>query len=212
MKKNIDKISTKKIVVTLLLIMTSIVSGCAGMSPKAQIKLSLQEIEWSAASAEFNQQAQASLTQWVNALPKRDVRLKLDASAHYYSQLKAHLIKQGFSLNQLETFSEDISLPTKNIFIAGIVIQRSIPNCPSWVVPNMADSNVSQTSNFGCASQRNLAIMVADPSDLLRGKKLSPANSEHTTNALNRYYRRNIEQSEPETPAEPLTSPVITAQ
>lgn len=212
MKKNIDKISTKKIVVTLLLIMTSIVSGCAGMSPKAQIKLSLQEIEWSAASAEFNQQAQASLTQWVNALPKRDVRLKLDASAHYYSQLKAHLIKQGFSLNQLETFSEDISLPTKNIFIAGIVIQRSITNCPSWGVPNMADSNVSQSSNFGCASQRNLAIMVADPSDLLRGKKLSPANSEHTTNALSRYYRRNIEQSEPETPAEPLTSPVITAQ
>lgn len=212
MKKIIDRISTKQIVVTLLLIITSIVSGCAGMSPKAQIKLSLKEIEWTAASAEFNQQAQASLTQWINALPQRDVRLKLDSSAHYYSQLKAHLIKQGFSLNQLETFSEDISLPTKNIFIAGIVIQRSIPKCPSWRVPNMGDSNVSQSSNFGCASQRNLAIMVADPNDLVRGKKLSPASAEHTSNALDRYYRRTVEQATPEAPAEPLTAPVITVQ
>ncbi|MGR6872233.1 CpaD family pilus assembly lipoprotein [Pseudomonas sp. HK3] len=212
MKKYTYKTLTKKWAVPLILILLSILTGCAGMSPKAQIKLSIKQVEWTTDSTAFNEQAQNSLTQWINSLPIADVRLKLDSSTHYYSQLRAYLIKQGFTSEQLETFSEEISLPTNNIFIAGIVIKRSIPNCPSWVVPNMADSNVSQSSNFGCASQRNLAIMVADPSDLIRGKKLSPASAEYTTNALNRYYRRNVEQPEPETPAGPLTSPVITAQ
>jgi pilus biogenesis lipoprotein CpaD len=76
----------------------------------------------------------------------------------------------------------------------------------------MADSKVSQSSNFGCASERNLAIMIADPSDLIRGKKLNPASAEHSLNALDRYYLRDTDQIEAEEPAEPLVPPVITAQ
>lgn len=186
--------------------------GCAGMAPKAQIKVSLQEIEWRGENEQFNQVAKSKITRWLKQFPLRDIRLKLNRSEHYYSELQSFLITQGLKSQQLETFTPDIKLPTDNIFIAGIVIKRSIPRCPSWSTPNMADSSVSQTSNFGCASERNLAIMIADPRDLIRGKKLHPASSEHSINALDRYYRRDTTQADIEDPAAPLIPPVIEIQ
>jgi pilus biogenesis lipoprotein CpaD len=186
--------------------------GCAGMSPKAQIKVSLQEIEWRGETRQFNQYEKSQITRWLKQFPLKDIRLKLNESEEYYSALKVFLVELGLSPHQLEVFTPDIKLPTKNIFIAGIYIKRTIPQCPSWSTPNMADSKVSQSSNFGCASERNLAIMIADPSDLIRGKKLNPASAEHSLNALDRYYLRDTDQIEAEEPAEPLVPPVITAQ
>jgi len=205
-------IFSKKITLISIFFIISVLSGCAGMASKAQIKLSVKEVEWSSSFAVFNPQAQASLTHWINSLPLRDVRLKLDNSTQYYPQLKHFLLQQGLTHQQLEVFDSNINLPTNNVFIAGIIIERSIPQCPSWRVPNMSDSNVSQSSNFGCASEHNLAIMVADPSDLARGKQLSPASAKRTSNALDRYYGRNVEQAEPEAPAEPLAPTVFNDQ
>jgi pilus assembly protein CpaD len=57
---------------------------------------------------------------------------------------------------------------------ARVVITRSsasVPGCPDW----SANSDMNYTNgispNFGCASNSNLAAMVADPQDLLEGKK-----------------------------------------
>lgn len=186
--------------------------GCTGMTPKAQIKVSLQEIEWRGKNKQFDQKAKLQITHWLKKFPLRDIRLKLNQSENYYSELTHFLIEQGLRPQQLEVFSPEIKLPTKNIFIAGIHIKQDIPQCPSWSTPNMSDSKVSQSSNFGCASERNLAIMIADPSDLIRGKKLHPASAEHSLNALDRYYRRETNQAELEEPAEPLIPPVIEVQ
>lgn len=44
------------------------------------------------------------------------------------------------------------------------------PNCPDWSKPNTFDyKNVSQ-ANWACADQYNLALMVANPRDLVRGR------------------------------------------
>jgi len=42
------------------------------------------------------------------------------------------------------------------------------PNCPNWSKPPI-DYSGQVSSNFGCATTTNLAAMVADPADLLRG-------------------------------------------
>lgn len=182
------------------------------MANKAQIELTVQEIEWAAETNVFDVQTQAHLQQWISTLPLRDLRLKIDPKTPYYLALNNFLLQHGLAHTQISTFAETITRPTNTVFIAGIIINRHISHCPSWRVPNMADSNVSQSSNFGCANEHNLAIMVADPSDLIRGKELDPASAEHTSNALNRYYRRTIEQAEAEAAADPLTAPVISAQ
>ena len=45
----------------------------------------------------------------------------------------------------------------------------SVPNCPDWS-SQRADSAALTDSNYGCATNANLAAMVADPNDLIHGR------------------------------------------
>lgn len=55
---------------------------------------------------------------------------------------------------------------------ARIIITRasaSVPGCPDWTTSFDANFENATASGFGCAINGNLAGMVADPEDLLRG-------------------------------------------
>jgi pilus assembly protein CpaD len=57
---------------------------------------------------------------------------------------------------------------------ARIVVTRSVasvPNCPNWSKTTEANYNSGTHPNYGCAVNGNLAAMVADPEDLVRGRK-----------------------------------------
>jgi pilus assembly protein CpaD len=54
-----------------------------------------------------------------------------------------------------------------------VVVTRmtaGVPNCPDYSRVYQPDYQASTTSNFGCAINSNLAAMVADPGDLVRGE------------------------------------------
>lgn len=62
---------------------------------------------------------------------------------------------------------------------ARIVVTRSdasVPNCPNWSKHTEANYNSSNHPGYGCATNGNLAAMVADPEDLVRGRESSPRN------------------------------------
>lgn len=53
-----------------------------------------------------------------------------------------------------------------------VVVSRataSVPGCPDFTRYKGTDWDNNATSNFGCASNSNLAAMIADPMDLVRG-------------------------------------------
>lgn len=57
---------------------------------------------------------------------------------------------------------------------ARIVITRStasVPGCPDWSAKSDMNYSNGTSPGFGCAVNSNLAAMVADPQDLLEGKK-----------------------------------------
>jgi pilus assembly protein CpaD len=63
---------------------------------------------------------------------------------------------------------------------ARIVVTRStasVPNCPNWSKTTEANFNSSSHPNYGCATNSNLAAMVADPEDLVRGRESNARNS-----------------------------------
>lgn len=63
---------------------------------------------------------------------------------------------------------------------ARIVVTRStasVPDCPNWSKTTEANYNASTHPNYGCAVNSNLAAMVADPEDLVRGRESTPENS-----------------------------------
>ena len=53
-----------------------------------------------------------------------------------------------------------------------VVISRSsaeVPGCPDWSAKSNANHLNASSSNYGCASNANMAAMVADPEHLLKG-------------------------------------------
>ncbi len=55
---------------------------------------------------------------------------------------------------------------------ARVVITRAkatVPGCPDWSAKSDANLNNAISSNYGCASNSNLAAMVANPEHLIKG-------------------------------------------
>jgi pilus assembly protein CpaD len=55
-----------------------------------------------------------------------------------------------------------------------VVVSRrraEVPGCPNWSRPAQPNFENKTLSNFGCGVNTNLAAMVADPVDLLRGRE-----------------------------------------
>ncbi len=64
----------------------------------------------------------------------------------------------------------------------------SVPGCPVWNNLDITPVNAT-SSNFGCATNSNLAAMVANPNDLVVGQDGSGADSARTASRAIRVYR-----------------------
>jgi pilus assembly protein CpaD len=71
-----------------------------------------------------------------------------------------------------------------------LVLERylvTLPPCPDWSRQTGTDFANLPHSNFGCATQTNLGLMVAEPRDLVRGRGLAPADGVHQAEGIVRY-------------------------
>lgn len=71
-----------------------------------------------------------------------------------------------------------------------VVVSRSVasvPGCPNWRLPSQPDFANSTMSNFGCATNQNLAAMIANPQDLVRGATSSGVDARTTAKAIKSY-------------------------
>jgi len=69
--------------------------------------------------------------------------------------------------------------------MARVVLTRStasVPGCPDWSATSDMNYNNGLSPNYGCANNSNLAAMVADPEDLLEGRKGSSETLIDTSN------------------------------
>jgi pilus assembly protein CpaD len=68
-----------------------------------------------------------------------------------------------------------------------IVVTRStasVPNCPNWSKTNDINYNSANHPNYGCAVNSNIAAMVADPEDLVRGRANEKLDRNSGTRAI----------------------------
>jgi pilus biogenesis lipoprotein CpaD len=71
-----------------------------------------------------------------------------------------------------------------------LVMERylvTLPPCPDWSRQSGTDFSNQPYSNFGCATQSNLGLMVAEPKDLVRGRTLAPADGIQQAEGIVRY-------------------------
>lgn len=73
-----------------------------------------------------------------------------------------------------------------------VVVSRhraEVPGCPNWSVPAQPNYNNRTMSNFGCAVNSNLAAMVANPDDLIRGREVAGTSDVRTATKAVTHYR-----------------------
>lgn len=70
--------------------------------------------------------------------------------------------------------------------------KAEVPNCPDWSKKTGTDYNNSNGTNFGCATEQNLASMIANPHDLERGRDAGAADSHQGALAVDRYRRGEV--------------------
>lgn len=185
--------------VVLLLLL----AACQQQVSKPQMEVRLKPLSWQSDNNVLTSKDLAELATWLNQFPTRDVFLQ--TSGQQKAQLKQFLLDYGFRTWQLDGINFSTEQPvseggagsedrinSENSInrIAGVYVQRLPGQCPDYSVANASDGLGSQSSNFGCANQRNLMVSVADSRDFIRGKALAPASAEKLVLALENYYGR----------------------
>jgi pilus assembly protein CpaD len=67
-----------------------------------------------------------------------------------------------------------------------VIVSRAVaevPGCPNWEDPQVGAAEGTAT-NYGCATNSNLARMIADPNDLVRGQTSDGMDSMAGTRAI----------------------------
>lgn len=76
--------------------------------------------------------------------------------------------------------------------------------CGDWST-NWGDGADNQPpANFGCATQHNLAAMVADPRDLIQPRTMDPADATRRNTVLGHYEKGEITQADKHTVDKPV--------
>jgi pilus assembly protein CpaD len=71
-----------------------------------------------------------------------------------------------------------------------VIVDRmvvALPACPDWSRETGTDFANLPLSNLGCGVRTNFGLMVADPRDLDRGRRLGPADGVKAAGAIERY-------------------------
>ena len=73
-----------------------------------------------------------------------------------------------------------------------VVVSRtraSVPNCPNWSVPSQPNLTNSSMAGLGCSVNANLAVMIANPEDLVHGREGSGVGDATTATRAISVYR-----------------------
>ncbi len=76
-----------------------------------------------------------------------------------------------------------------NVRVVVSRIKASVPSCPDWSRASQPDMTGHASSNYGCATNSNLAAMVAYPEDLVSGRSGSPVSSTLASSKAVKTYR-----------------------
>ncbi len=113
------------------------------------------------------------LTGWFDSLKLRfGDHVSVDAPGDYglaHNAVASIVARYGLLMDDQAPVTQG-SIPPGSVRVIVSRTVASVPNCPDWSRPANPEFNGSLISNYGCAINSNLAAMVADPQDLIRGR------------------------------------------
>ena len=66
--------------------------------------------------------------------------------------------------------------------------EATLPTCGDWTSAPSYNPYNDVGSNFGCALQRDIGLMAADPADLVRMRTAAPADAQNASRVIQKYH------------------------
>lgn len=197
----------KKIATCTILALSTALMGCN--SPAGYANRSLDSIRQPVVSTsqhvfdmttyggEISPAELARLGEWADAIGLRygDQIILEDGSlyggSNALSAIRGELAKRGASISAV-TSNASSSIGSGMMRLHVSRSTAYVPNCPEWSSRHTADPYNSTSSNYGCATNSNLAAMVANPNDLVRGQTATDEHTSHGVRAITTYRKKEL--------------------
>ncbi|MDK2761365.1 MAG: CpaD family pilus assembly protein [Sphingopyxis sp.] len=185
---------------TVLALATSL-AGCTGTAASNRslesvhqpiVRNAIHQFDVAATNGELAPSEQGRLQGWFDAMGVRyGDRIAIE-DASVYGATSAQATVRSMIARRGLLVSQDVPVTTGAVppgHLRIIVTRASafVPGCPDWASKSSINPTNSTSSNYGCATNSNLAAMVADPNDLIKGARGDRDDPATATRAIRTY-------------------------
>jgi len=159
-------------------------------------------VHFAAASATLDNGEKDALDRFLGRVGRGDgVKVMLATGSAEHSgltrrretSLARHLIEHGYSVARIQADRSFVMRPNSVRVTVGRFVVKT-PTCPDWSKNPAYDPANRRSSNFGCADETNLGLMIANPEALVRGTDIGPADAEILSLGVGKYRKGQIEK------------------
>ena len=191
----------KNIAIWTALALATSLAGCTGTASSNRslesihqpvVRNAIYQFDVAAAGGEVVPSEQGRLQGWLDAMGVRyGDRVAIEDPSVYGSSeaqatIRALVERRGLLI------SPDVPVTTGAVpegYLRVVVTRASasVPSCPDWSSKSSLNPTNATSSNYGCATNSNLAAMVADPNDLIKGASERISDPASASRAIKTY-------------------------
>ncbi|MBL0914604.1 MAG: CpaD family pilus assembly protein [Sphingopyxis sp.] len=191
----------KKIATFTALALAASLAGCTGASHANRsldsvhqplVRNNVYQFDVAAAGGDLAPSEQGRLQGWLDAMGVRyGDRIAIEDPSVYGSSAAQATVRSMIERRGL-MLANDVpvttgAVPDGHIRIVVTRATAYVPGCPNWDSKSSINVNNSTSSNYGCAINSNLASMVADANDLIKGSSNQTTDPSAATRAIKTY-------------------------
>lgn len=191
----------KKIATWTILALATSLAGCTGAAynntsldsvHQPVVRNNIYQFDVALSNGELAPSEQGRLQGWLDAMGVRyGDRVAIEDPSVYGSSsaqatVRSMIGRRGLLLNDEAPVTTGV-VPQGHMRVVVTRATASVPGCPNWDSKSAINITNSTSSNYGCATNSNLAAMVADPNDLIKGARNDRTDPSAATRAIRTY-------------------------
>ncbi|MDR6831861.1 MULTISPECIES: CpaD family pilus assembly protein [unclassified Sphingopyxis] len=188
----------KKIATWTVLALATSLAGCGGTAytnrsldsvHQPVVRNAIYQFDVAAANGELPPSEQGRLQGWLDAMGVRyGDRISIEDPSVYgatsaQATVRSMVARRGLLVTNDVPVTTG-AVPQDHLRVIVTRASASVPGCPNWDSKSAINIANATSSNYGCASNSNLAAMVADPNDLIKGARNAGNDPSMATRAI----------------------------
>lgn len=191
----------KKIATWATFALATSLAGCTGSAHSNRslesvhqpvVRNSIHQFDVAASNGDLPPSEQGRLQGWLDAMGVRyGDRIAIEDPSAYgataaQSTVRSMIERRGLLLTT-DIPTTTGAVPEGHLRVIVTRASAFVPGCPDWASKSSLNPTNATSSNYGCAINSNLAAMVADPNDLIKGASDKGHDPATATRAIKTY-------------------------